>query len=222
MRRALHRIAHDGGGIGGEVADIAITRAHSIDRVHRAVATIDGGIVGAAVIGPGNAPLIESIADRPDTAWRDRGSLGDPAHIDDTIGQKTRIGVVEHVIVILLAIRARPVAEGSEIMDDRRYPRRLEHVGAITEAPVQHVVVDGARLWIGVGDLPSGWHSRAAVAVTPVEIVAGAEKDVLDAGPAHRRPVVIVADRILVGQSLEEWRVPALHIVESHGRAAAV
>src|SRR5215472_18486298 len=75
---------------------------------------------------------------------------------------------------------------------------------------------------LGVGDLPSGWHSRAAVAVTPVEIVAGAEKDVLDAGPAHRRLVVIVADRILVGQSLEEWRVPALHIVESHGRAAAV
>jgi hypothetical protein len=44
---------------------------------------------------------------------------------------------------------------------------------------------------------------------------------VLQAGTALRRLMMIVAQRVLVGEPLEQRRVAALHVVKSHRSAAA-
>ena len=65
-----------------------------------------------------------------------------------------------------------------------------------------------------------GRHGRLAIAVAPEDVVAGAEEDVLKASTAHCRLVIVVADRVLVRQLLQERGVSVLHVVERHRIAA--
>ena len=121
-----------------------------------------------------------------------------------------------------VAIRLHRIGQRIEIAHDRQHPRGIEHVGAIAETSVHRVLVVGAGQRIGIGDLRGRRHRRIAVAVAPEDVVAGAEKDVLNAGAALGRLVIVVADRVFVGQLLEERRVLVLHVVERHRGAAAL
>src|ERR1700745_1464365 len=75
-------------------------------------------------------------------------------------------------------------------------------------------------MWIG--DLRGRRHRRIAIAVAPVEIVAGSEEGMLNAGATLGRLMVVVADRELIRQLLKERGVLILHVVERHRAAAAV
>ena len=86
VRGSLCRIPHDRGCVGLEIADVAVGRADRVSRVRRAVGEIDGGIVGASVIGPGDALVIERVTDRPNTTRRDRTSSSDALRIDSAVG----------------------------------------------------------------------------------------------------------------------------------------
>ena len=59
---------------------------------------------------------------------------------------------------------------------------------------------------------------RIAVAIAKPDRVAGAEHDVIGAGPAFDRLMEIVAHRIGVGQRLEIGHVPLLDVIEAHRR----
>src|SRR6202045_5215125 len=95
-----------------------------------------------------------------------------------------------------------------------QHPRGTDWIRTIAETSVCSVLVVGAGQRVGIGDLRGGRHGRVAIAVAPEDVVAGAEEDVLKASTAHCRLVIVVADRVLVSQLLQDRGVPVLNVVE--------
>lgn len=83
------------------------------------------------------------------------------------------------------------------------------------------VLVVGSGLGIGIGDLRGRRHFRIALTVAPEDIVAAAEKDMLNARAAMRRLMMVVVS-VYWSSFLKKRRVAGLHIVEGHRGPAAL
>jgi len=82
-------------------------------------------------------------------------------------------------------------------------------------------LVVGSGLGIGIGDLRGRRHFRIALTVAPEDIVAAAEKDMLNARAAMRRLMMVVVS-VYWSSFLKKRRVAGLHIVEGHQGPAAL
>ena len=226
MSRTLSRVAHDGGGIRFEIADVAVGLADENRGVlgGRIVLEIDSGVIGSAVVGPRDVFVVECIADGTDFRGGNGAAGGDAIGIHRAVGKKPGGIVVDHVVVALLAIGARMPGKRREIVADC-INAGLRGIGALGEVAIEVEVhgvnVLGALQWVRVGNVRRR-NSGIAVRVGPKDGVAGTEHEVVGASAAHEGLVEIVAHGVLVGELLEERGVPCLDVVEGHGVAAAV
>ena len=78
VRGALRRISHDRVGVPGEVANVAVRLTDQDRRVGGSAALLldpgelHRGVVGSAIIGPGNPFFVQGFTDRTHIAWRNR------------------------------------------------------------------------------------------------------------------------------------------------------
>src|SRR5262249_45234525 len=120
MRGALCGVAHNGRGIGFEVADVAVGPAdlHRRRRVAGIVLKGHSGVVSSAVIRQGNSFVVESIADSADIGWRYGAALSNPSGVNRAIRQKARTIVVDHIDVARLALRAWVVGKRLQVINN--------------------------------------------------------------------------------------------------------
>src|SRR5262249_4187001 len=87
---------------------------------------------------------------------------------------------------------------------------------------VLRVVVVGPWLRVRVLDLAGRRRGRGAGRVLVRRGKAGAERDVVGAGAALHCLVIVVADRVVQRQVVEDGRVALRHVVEAHRHRALV
>ncbi len=174
-----------------------------------------GVVIRTAVIGPRNALFDQGVADGPDGGRRNVGSTR-----QRTVRQEARIDVVEHVVVVGLAVRLRRIGQIFQIAHDR-LDAGLEDVGAVAPVAVDRVAVDGACRRIRVRDQVGGRRDWIALAVAPEFRVAGAEHEVVGAGATMERLMEVVAQGEAVSQHLQDRSLLLLRVVEAHRVAEA-
>jgi hypothetical protein len=139
------------------------------------------------------------------------------------VGLVAGVVVIQDVVTPGLAVRERLVRQGRQVLvdDPDARLRRIRAVGvAAAGVPVLGVVVAGARLGVGVLDLVGRRHRGLARLTLVRGREPGAERNVVRAGAALHRLVVVVADRVVLGQVTHDRRVALGHVVEAHRQAA--
>src|SRR5580700_7768669 len=139
---ALHRVTHNGVSVGFEVANVAVGRPDQYGRIGRSptlllnLRQLHGGVVCSAIIGPGNALLIQRFTNRTDIGRRNGAALCDSGRVYGAVGQKARVVVVDHVKVIGLAVRFWIVRQRFQVIPDW-LDSWLVRVGALGEIAVE-------------------------------------------------------------------------------------
>src|SRR5580700_11611547 len=120
MRGPLRRVAHNGGCVGFEVTDIAVSGSHlhKWTRVGGIVLQVHRGIVLPAVVGPRDARIVESVADSANVCRWNRSATRDTGRVNRPVRKEAGIVVVHHVIMPRFAVRLRIVWEGFEVPPD--------------------------------------------------------------------------------------------------------
>ncbi len=120
----------------------------------------------------------------------------------------------------LPAVRLRLIGEGSEIGQDRADPG-LRGIGAIAIAAaavaVLRIPIIGSRLRIRIFDLIVVGGTVAWPWPSVTKVIGGAYHDAVGAGAAHDGLVVIVADRVFLGELGEIGHVADIGVVETQG-----
>src|SRR5690242_8124365 len=107
----------------------------------------------AAIVGPTDVLLIESVADGPQRRRRRSGSGVDGCGIELSVGEEAWPRVVDHVEGVGYAVAGREVRtpwQRAEILHDR-LDARLRLVAALGPAPVTYISIVGRTLGIRIG-----------------------------------------------------------------------
>jgi hypothetical protein len=204
------------------IADLAVGDADRVGRVAHGKRRVVGrarldsiirerhrGVERTTVVSPGDVLLDQRIANGTNRRRRQVATTR-----QRTVRQVAGVGVVEHVVVVGLAVRLCRVGQIVQIAHDRPHTG-LGEVGASAEVVVGGIRVVGARLRIRAGNVRRRCR-RVAVAVAPERRIASAEHEVVGAGAAMERLVEVVAQGEAVSQHLQDRSFALLGIVEAH------
>src|SRR5258708_39209054 len=115
----------------------------------------NSGVIGSAVVRPGNALFIESFADGAGIDRWDGAALGDSFSVHSAVRQEPGRVVVDHVEGSAFALWIGMVRKGSKVVANWRNAglRGIAALGEVAvEIDVHSVLVVRARQRIGIGD----------------------------------------------------------------------